>query len=224
MERGTDLNTRGYSEKVEKRILDVFDRALLKEFPNSDRTGCPGSVVLKRIASHEMPLAEAEKWFDHLGSCSPCFGEFTQLRSSFRRRRNRALLAIAASILVVSGVTSWVLLLKQRQPVAAVLDLRDRSFSRGAESNLAVPPLEIDRNVSRLQVYLPLGSADGTYEMSITTEEGSPVLTGNGIARVKAGITSLTLDVNLSSGWSGLYVLQFRKVGSEWNSYPIRVK
>ncbi len=213
------MNAKGYSEKDEKSILDVLGRGLLKEFPNPDRTGCPGSNVLKRIAFHEMPLVEAEKWLDHLTSCSPCYSDFSQFRSAYQKRRSRTLFAIA--------VASWVLFLRQRQPMAteaAVLDLRNRSVPRGTESNPAEPPLEIGRNVSRMEVYLPIGSADGVYELSIRSQEGRPVFTGSGMAKVKEGITSLSLDVNLSSASSGLYVLQLRKVGSVWNSYPMRLR
>ena len=64
MQRESDLNAKGYSERDEKRILDALGRGLLKEFPNPDRAGCPGSDVLRKIASHEMPLPEAEKWLE----------------------------------------------------------------------------------------------------------------------------------------------------------------
>jgi hypothetical protein len=221
------LNAKGYSEKDEKRILDVLGRGLLKEFPNPDRTGCPGSDVLKRIAFHEMPLAEAEKWLDHLTSCSPCYSDFSQFRNAYQKRRSRTLFAIAASILIVAGVAGWFLFLKQRQPVAteaAVLDLRFRSVPRGTESNPAEPPLEIARNVSRVEIYLPLGSSDGAYELSIESQTGNSVFNGNGIATVKKGITFLAIDVNVSGVSPGLYVLQLRKVGSEWTSYPMSVR
>jgi hypothetical protein len=182
------LNAKGYSVRDEKRLLDTLGRDLLKEFPNPDRAGCPGSEVLKRIAFHEMPLAEAGKWLDHLTSCSPCYSDFSQFRSAYQKRRNRTLFAIAANILIVAGVASWVLFLRQTQPVAteaAVLDLRNRSVPRGTESNPAEPPLEIVRSVSRMEVYLPLGSADGVYELRISSQEGSPVFTGSGMAKVK---------------------------------------
>ena len=57
-----NLNGKGYSAADERRILDALGRGLLKEFPNPERIGCPGDEVLKKIASHEMPLSEAEKW------------------------------------------------------------------------------------------------------------------------------------------------------------------
>src|ERR1700740_875645 len=67
-EGGESLNGKTYSRRDERRILDVLGRGLLKDFPNPERIGCPGAEVLKKIAAHEMPLSEAERWLDHLGS------------------------------------------------------------------------------------------------------------------------------------------------------------
>src|SRR5690348_427932 len=89
------LNTKGYSVADEKRILDALGRGLLKEFPNPNRVGCPGAEILRRIASREMPLSEAEEWLSHLGSCSPCYDDFRKLRVSFQQGRRRTVLAFA---------------------------------------------------------------------------------------------------------------------------------
>jgi hypothetical protein len=69
-----------YTAGEEERILDALGRGLLWEFPNPSRTGCPPVEVLRSIASHNMPLTEAEKWLDHLCSCSPCYGDFCKFR------------------------------------------------------------------------------------------------------------------------------------------------
>src|SRR5437879_4955494 len=138
-------------------ILDALGRGLLKEFPNPDRAGCPGSDVLRRIASHAMPLAEAEKWLDHLTSCSPCYRDFSELQADYRHRRMQTILAIAASILIVVGVAGWALFLKKNGPPVAqtaVLDLRNRSVPRGGEMNPDPQRLEVSRTVRRLIVYL----------------------------------------------------------------------
>src|SRR3989442_13760133 len=73
--------------KDEKRIFDVLSQGLATEFPNPDRVGCPGSAVLEGIASHKIPLSEAEKWLDHLGSCSPCFQDFKAIKRKLHDRR-----------------------------------------------------------------------------------------------------------------------------------------
>ena len=227
MQRESDLNAKGYSERDEKRILDALGRGLLKEFPNPERTGCPGSDVLKRIASHAMPLAEAEKWLDHLTSCSPCYGDFSELQADYRHRRMQTILAIAASILIVVGVAGWALFFKQKGPPVvqtAVLDLRNRSVPRGGEPTPGEQPLEVSRGVKRLNVYLPLGSAEGPYELRIAPTGGSAIFTTNGVASLKDGVTSIEAIVDLSSASSGRYVLQIRRPNSEWNSYPLLLR
>ena len=227
MQREAGLNVKGYSERDEKRILDALGRGLLKEFPNPERTGCPGSDVLKRIASHAMPLAEAEKWLDHLTSCSPCYRDFSDLQADYRHRRMQTILAIAASILVVVGVAGWALFFKQKGPPVvqtAVLDLRNRSVPRGGELNPGEQPLELSRAVKHLNVYLPLGSAEGLYELRIATTTRSAIFTTNGVASLKDGVTSIEAAVDLSSASSGRYVLQIRRPNSEWNSYPLLLR
>src|SRR5437660_6243560 len=147
--REAALNGKTYSRRDERRILDVLGRGLLKEFPNPNRVGCPGAEILKKIASHEMPLSESEKWLDHLGSCSPCYSDFSAFRAVYQRYRTRSVLAIAASILIVAILAGWALFLRQKEPLVAqtaVLDLRNRSIPRGTETNPEEPPLEIARN------------------------------------------------------------------------------
>jgi hypothetical protein len=171
-----------------------------------------------------MPLSEADKWLDHLGSCSPCYRDFLQFQSTHRARRKQIVLAIAASILIVASLAGWALLRNQKQLLAAhtaVLDLRNRSLSRGGESNPVEPPLEVNRGVTHLTVYLPLGSADGPYEMRIATTAGGTVITTSSVASLKDGITSLEAAVELTRASPGQYVFQVRRPDSEWSSYPL---
>jgi hypothetical protein len=174
-----------------------------------------------------MALAEAEKWLDHLTSCSPCYRDFSEIQAGYRRRRTQTILAIAASILVVAGIAGWVLLSKRNEPLVAqtaVLDLRNRSVPRGGEPNPGEQPLEVTRKVTHLRVYLPLGSAEGPYELRIATAAGSAVFATSGVASLKDGITSFEAAVDLSSVPSGQYVLRVRKRDSEWNSYPVNLR
>lgn len=198
---------------------------------------------MKRIASHEMNLNEAEKWLDHLTSCSPCYRDFSQFQTAYRSRRTRTLVAIAATILMVVCFTGWALFLRQKAPLVrrpneppvprqeeplvtqtAVLDLRDRSPERGAKPGTALPPLEMARNVSRLEIYLPIGSDEGLYDVRITTTQGEPLLLATGRAKVEQGLTSMGVDVRPSTIRSGRYILKIRKRGSEWSSFPLAVQ
>lgn len=113
---------------------------------------------------------------------------------------------------------------KQKQPLVAqttVLDLRNRSVPRGGKQNPNEKPLEVSRGVKQLNVYLPLGSPEGPYDMRITTTVGETVFATSGVASLKNGITSVEVTVDLSSGSRGQYVLQVRRPGSEWTSYPL---
>ena len=118
----------------EKRILDLLSRGLSQDFPNPHRAGCPDSTMLKGIALHKVPLAEADPWLDHFSSCSPCFQEFTQFRKQQVDGRRRAQLCLAAAAVFLFAVTGW-LWVHTRPSVqtsaTVVLDLRERSVSRG---------------------------------------------------------------------------------------------
>jgi hypothetical protein len=78
------LSAMRYCESDEEGFLRELGRGLLEQFPNPTRSGCPSAEVLKSIASHEMPLFEAEKWLDHLTSCSPCYRDFCEFQNAHR--------------------------------------------------------------------------------------------------------------------------------------------
>jgi hypothetical protein len=204
--------------------LDALGRGLLKEFPNPERSECPDLDVLKRVASKTMPLAEVERWLDHLGSCSPCYKDFSELRKGREVQRKRTLLAIAASILVAVGIASWILIRRHNESLVAqtaVVDLRKSSVSRSPESNPEEKPLELRRGFSQLNIYLPLGSPEGAYEVRIVTTSGDSLLNTGGPARLKDGVTSLQVGGTLSLAGSGQCIMQIRKPPSEWSSYPL---
>ncbi len=204
--------------------MDALGRGLLKEFPNPDRIGCPGAEVLKKIASHRMALSEAEKWLDHLGSCSPCYRDFSQFRDAHQSRRNRILLAAAAGILLLVTVSGWALLHKRIENLVAqtaVLDLRNRSVARGTEANPDEQPLQLNRRSSRLRILLPIGSSEGSYDVRIATLSGEELLASSGTAKLSDHIDSLQLALPLDSLRPGKYVLQIRRPESQWASYAV---
>ena len=103
----------------------------------------------------------------------------------------------------------------------ALLDLRDRSLPRGTEPNPPEEPLVVNRPARHWIIYLPLGSAEGTYEIRIVTDSGGLLLTATGEATLVSGIASLPVDVNLGSKNLGRCNLEIRKDTGEWNSYPL---
>ena len=91
------------------QFSQLLDRELAEGFPNPNRTGCPDSEFLQRVARHQVPISEIDPWIDHLGSCSECFGEFNRLKvaSSARRRQRVILYAAAACIVLASAGLLW---------------------------------------------------------------------------------------------------------------------
>ena len=134
------------------------------------------------------------------------------------------MLAVAASLLIAAGIVSWVLLQKHNEGMVAqtaVLDLRNRSVSRGAEQNPGELPLEVSRASTHWEIYLPLGSSEGQYDVRITRPSGELVVATNGTAKLRDHVTLLQVGMSLSSTRLGRYVLQIRRKGLEWNSYAI---
>ena len=171
-----------------------------------------------------MPLSEAQAYLDHLSSCSPCYRDFLQLQAQYRQRRTRIIFAVAASVLVVVGLATWAMLRQHDQRfVRVIVDLRDRSMSRGTEP-LSEPPVKIPRNASHLEIYFPVGSSEGQYDVKIVTANGKSLFTGVGRAEVEQGVTTLRVNVSLSTVPPGPYTLQLRRVGSEWASYPLHLE
>ena len=179
------------------------------------------------IASHRVPLKQAEVYLDHLTSCSPCYREFLQLRDTSRRRHRMGIFLVsAAAILTVAALAIWAEMYGHSRPQLVqnvVLDLRNRSISRGVQPT-DTEPIELLRHPSHLEIYLPLGSSEGEYQLHITDDKGRPMFSGTGTARTKGGVTALSVDVNLSSANPGLYTLQVQKVGAAWTSYPLRMR
>ena len=213
--------------KEEKRVLDLLTQGLSREFPNPQRVGCPDSAVLTGIAFRKLRLADVEPWLEHLGSCSPCFQEFTELRkkATSRRRRTQAWLAVAAVLIL--AVAGW-LWMRTQHPVppteTAVLDLRELSVGRGQDSpQTDQRTLEIHRSAKHLILDLPIGSKEGTYDIAILSESGAQVLGATGTAQLQDHIVSLRADVDVGGVPPGLYFLALRQPGLEWTRYPLHV-
>ena len=213
--------------KDEQRILDVLDRGLSREFPNPDRIGCPGSEVLRGIALHKLRLAEVHQWLDHLSACSPCYQEFTQLRTQAvtQRRRLQVWLAVAAVAILTVAAWLWVRTHYAVQgPETAVLDLRGVSVVRGENSpQTNLPTLEVQHSAKHLVLDLPIGSAEGSYDLALLSESGTQLLSATGTAQLQDRVVILRADVDLRVLRSGRYVLALRQPGLDWVRYRVTV-
>jgi hypothetical protein len=212
------------SKKDGKRILAALSEGLSTEFPNPERVGCPGPEVLEGIASHKIPLSEAEKWLDHLGSCSSCFQDFKAIRRRLRVRRGFRLGGGLAILLVALAL--WFALrphevVKSNQ--TAMLDLRGYSIERGEQNTSSQAPFQLGRSIKHLILYLPIGSKDGSYDLALLNESGGELLHASGTAQVENHIVVLRVEVNVRDVPPGSYLLGLRQPGLEWTRFPVRV-
>ena len=224
---GLSLSSESQSNAADKRLLDILRQGLATEFPNPERVGCPGNALLKGIAQGKVSLTEAEPWLEHLGSCSPCFQEFKEFRRQSAIHRRRALILVATTAVLLFAVGGWLWVRARRSVEAtdtAVLDLRERSVARGqSQSEAGETRLEISRKARHLVLDLPIGSKEGPYDVGLLTDTGDELLRSTGLAELHDHITSLRVDVDLSSVGPGPYSLGVRQPNLEWTRYPIRL-
>jgi len=222
-----DLSEQEEFNKEEKRVLDLLTHGLSREFPNPQRVGCPDSAVLTGIAFRKLRLAEVEPWLEHLGSCSPCFQEFTELRKQAASQRRRTQVWLAAAAVLIFAVAGWLWMRihdSVRPSETAVLDLREFSVGRGQnQTQTDQRPLELHRSAKHLTLDLPIGSKEGAYEIAMLSESGSQILGATGTAQLHDHIVSLRAEVDVGGVPPGLYFLALRQPGLEWTRYPLRV-
>ncbi len=173
-----------------------------------------------------MSLTELEPWLEHLGSCSPCFQEFTQFRKQAAIGRRRIQVWLAAAAVVVFAFVGW-LWMRTRpsvQTTSVTLDLRERSVSRGQNpTDAAQPPLEISHAAKHLTVEMPIGSKEGRYDVALFSEAGDEVLRAAGTAQLENHVVILRVDVDVAGVRPGPYSLGLRQPDLEWTRFPVRV-
>jgi hypothetical protein len=215
--------------REETRFLKAAQRVLLQGgFPNPERTGCPQKSTLKAIASREVSPDKVMDWIEHVGMCSPCFREYTELRKRVLWRRRAGYLSIAAVIIVVLSLGWW--RWRSGQPVVItahnyiVADMRDRLMLRG-DQGPGKGPLVFQRGFDDVSFYLPEGSRAGTYDVAIFhTEPTAPLVSATGTATMESDKTIIKVTLDLSRIAPGDYLVGIRLPGTDWSYYPVVLK
>src|ERR1700761_187381 len=70
------------STEEERRLLEMFQRAALNDFPNPQRADCPGMNFLRRLAHDRKSISLSDPALTHIARCSPCFREYRALRDN----------------------------------------------------------------------------------------------------------------------------------------------
>ena len=227
------MNDDEISHNEELRLLETFQEAALRDFPNPDRIGCPGPEFLRKLARDRKSVPIGDPRLTHVTRCSPCFRELMAIRNhSATASQVRRMVLAAAGVVCVAAVGMWQftrlhgLGSGSGTYIAATLDLKDRSVIRGGD---AAPTPEMDslrlpRERLSLTIILPFASETGTYEVKILRELGQPLLTASGQARLKTGATLLNVRLNLTQITSGRYLVGIRRVPLDWTFHPVMIE
>jgi len=225
------MNEQPLTKQQEIRLIRAYQRLVLGgEFPNPNRAGCPGSEILRAIAFRKLDEKRVLEWTEHLGTCSPCFREYTEFRKEVEWRRNVAYIGVAAAFLVVLSFAWWgwrsrhsVVITEHSHVVA---DLRNRLTLRGEQgAEPGAGPLVFKRGINEVSVYLPEGSRAGTYEVAVFREDlGEPLVSTTSQATLEKDMTELNTTLDLSRLPSGRYLLGIRLPGIEWSYYPMVIE
>jgi hypothetical protein len=232
------------SRRQEKNLLKVAKAVARNEFVNPQREGCPDSETLNLLARRRPSLAESADLIDHIGTCSPCFNEYSRCRAAYKRgiRITYALASVAAVLFLAVVVSrSWhsprarpavppTIVARSPMPaeqaIPRVLDLRMKGVSRGdtPKRQLEGDPLQLPRVKLSLSILLPIGSEDGMYDVALIGSSDQPLLTATGSAKLQDFVEVLPVMLNLSDLAPGPYELRIRHVKAQWNAYPISLE
>jgi hypothetical protein len=212
--------------REDKHLVDVLAQGLSREFPNPQRAGCPDSTVLRSVAFRKLRLVHAERWLNHLSSCSPCFQEFSDFRKEAASQRRRTMAWTAAAAVLIFAVAGWLWVRTSYSVSAAteVLDLRQVSaVNTQNPTEEGRQTLVLYRSARHLILDLPEGSNQGIDEIAIFTEAGAEILDTSSAARLEHHVVRVEIDVDVNRFQPGQYFLGVRQPGLKWAEYRVRV-
>jgi hypothetical protein len=210
--------------------LEWFRQAIVRAYPNPERTGCPAPEALEGMARRTVPMSEADR--DHVFHCSPCFSAYLEVRNQLRRSRLIRIASLCAVGLLLLGTISY-LGYRAVSPSPApqrfdtAFNLQERPVFRGGQQAATHPsPFVLPRGIVHLSMTLPLGSEPGGYEVQILRDgQTDPLLTTSGQAVLQpGGSTVLTIDLNSAKLRPGQYALGVRRDDSRWSYSPLLLR
>lgn len=223
------------SRRQEKILLKAAKNAARTEFENPDRVGCPNSKTLGLLARRHPAVDASPDLIGHIATCSPCFVEYSQLRSAhkLRVRVSYTLASLAAVLILTVAITRFTespvgqpaISQKQmsgsREPsLQLVLDLRMRGQTRsdqpGGDARIRVP-----RRSLSLSIYLPVGSEKGDYEVALVDPSEQVLRNENGTAEFRDFIAVLAVRMDLTGLPRGPYQVRIRRLKGPGNVYPL---
>src|SRR2546428_3459478 len=102
------------SKREDRALHQALASVVLTQFPNAQRKDCPGTSILRAIATKSIPMRDPVH--EHVGSCSPCFSELTEIQEALRRRNAMWAMGTAATALLVLAFVAYFAFLRVDGP------------------------------------------------------------------------------------------------------------
>jgi hypothetical protein len=225
------------ANRHEDSFLNAAREALLNDFPNPERDGCPNEETIKSIAFGRITGEEARRWRVHAATCSPCIRDYVNFRKEAARARRLRTVLIAAAAGILLVIVGWAVLNGFANRSAGVgalayvegwrstqTDLRGHEALRGAEIGPPLPPPVIQRGKLVWTITLPVGSEPGRYNIELQQPRGDTVATASGTAILVNGLTVLKIRIDTRSAHAGAASLRVHPPERSWSRYPIEVR
>jgi len=220
------------------RLKSQLQEAILRDYPNAERKGCPGDDVVKYLAARPIDESlDGDPNWRHVIHCSECYREFLEFHAERRRtaaaRRARiALIPVAATILVSVGAFFGIREINRlnHSPKGAlvfrrqVVDLEAFAVTRSGNEVPEHKTLILGHDREELVIHLPLASMEGLYEIKIVQGAGNALVSASGQAKMENGVTILTAKMDLSRLQPGGYSMCVRRVPWAWTCLPVVIR
>jgi hypothetical protein len=72
-------------EQKYERLRIAVQEAILQDYPNPERKGCPDKSMVREVAWRDELIKDAV--WQHITRCSPCYGEFLRFKEEWRQSR-----------------------------------------------------------------------------------------------------------------------------------------
>ncbi len=228
---------RSLSRRQEKNLLRAVDAAARSEFQSPERIGCPEARTLKLMAHRDSTFEPSADLIDHIATCSPCFIEYSRIRTAHQIRVRASYVVLSVAVITVLLVIGRSLDTPFGRPAVSqnetarspeplkelVVDLRTWGTFRSdaPEIQRRRDPLRFPRARLSLSIYLPIGSEEGAYDVALVDSSERSLRGAAGEARLRNFVQVLSVELNLSDVSPGLYELRIRRVHLPWNTYPV---
>lgn len=224
-----------FTRQNERDLIAIATDALVSDFKNPERIGCPDAGILDAVAGRRLSFSEVNDVVDHIATCSPCFDAYTVYRKKYRARYNWKRSVTGIVFLAVLAL-AWYLgrvrlpLAAHRfpqasEPLTAVLDFHDRTGERSdqVQAPRPSPVPHLRRSLLNLEILLPIGMEDGEYSIEFRGRNGQTAVQTIGTGKWNGSAERVDARIDLRKLEPGQYTLALREGASSWRQYSVSV-